>query len=156
MQRNTQIKSKPKFPFQVDALDHCESPLQSYKDIDVFLKFYAKSIGKSKSTISIYDPYFCSGSIKRNLAKLGYSKVYNKCEDFYEKIENPPSCIANSAVYILKRTFLLVLKKTYSNHKYPLSFSDDIIPNYLGKIYWYLTSSSVVDIGTPDRYNAVK
>eukprot|EP00943_MAST-04B_sp_MAST-4B-sp1_P003007 g3007.t1 len=78
---------KPKFPFQAEALDHCESPIESYKDINVFLQSYAKSIGKSKSTISIYDPYFCNGSIKRNLGKLGYNKVYNKCEDFYEKIE---------------------------------------------------------------------
>jgi mannose-1-phosphate guanylyltransferase len=80
----------------------------------------------------------------------------NIVTNFYEKIQNPPTCIANSAVYILKKIFLLELNKTYSNHKYPLSFSDDIIPRYLGKIYGHLTSSNVVDIGTPDRYNSVK
>ena len=34
--------------------------------------------------LKIYDPYFCTGRVKENLASLGFSSVRNVCEDFYE------------------------------------------------------------------------
>ena len=72
----------------MDELDHCETPFEAYKDISMFLELYAKSIGKTKATLSIYDPYFCDGSIKKHFARLGYHNVYNVKEDFYERIKN--------------------------------------------------------------------
>ena len=77
-----------RFPFEVDDLDHCETPFEAYKDISLFLELYAKFIGKTKATLSIYDPYFCDGSIKKHFARLGYHNVYNVKEDFYERIKN--------------------------------------------------------------------
>ncbi len=73
------------YPFQVDSADHCETPFEAYQDISLFLQLYAESVGKTKGNLSIYDPYFCAGSVVNNLNTLGYSQVYNKCEDFYEK-----------------------------------------------------------------------
>ena len=77
-----------RFPFEVDDLDHCETPYEAYKDISLFLELYAKLIGKTKATLSIYDPYFCDGSIKKHFASLGYHNVYNVKEDFYKRIKN--------------------------------------------------------------------
>jgi hypothetical protein len=31
--------------------------------------------------LKIYDPYFCDGKIIKSFEKLGFSDVYNKCED---------------------------------------------------------------------------
>lgn len=32
----------------------------------------------------IYDPYYCQGSTVARLASLGFPRVYNRKEDFYE------------------------------------------------------------------------
>lgn len=71
------------FPYDTNEDDHCETPAQAYVDIQSILDALCKSIGKSKSSLKIYDPYFCNGSVVRNLASLGYSNVYNKREDCY-------------------------------------------------------------------------
>ena len=34
----------------------------------------------------MYDPYYCDGSVVKRLNKLGFMNVYNRHEDFYEKI----------------------------------------------------------------------
>lgn len=70
------------FPFPTDPDDHCESPLNSYKDIQPILDHLAKS--KSKEKLRIYDPYFCNGLVKENLANIGYTNVYNEKEDAYK------------------------------------------------------------------------
>ena len=59
-----------RFPFEVDDLDHYETPFEAYKDISLFLELYAKFIGKTKATLSIYDPYFCDGSIKQAFCEI--------------------------------------------------------------------------------------
>ena len=38
----------------------------------------------SSSPITIYDPYYCNGSVKRHLSSLGYPNVYNQMEDCYK------------------------------------------------------------------------
>jgi len=74
----------PSFPYPTNADDHCESPLQSYKDILPILNALQKSIGdRDKDSSQIYDPYFCDGSVIKHLSSLGYNNVYNKKEDCY-------------------------------------------------------------------------
>ena len=73
----------PSFPYKTDEDDHCETPLQAYADIQSILDALCKSLGKSKSSLKIYDPYFCNGSVINHLASLGYTNVYNKKEDCY-------------------------------------------------------------------------
>ena len=41
-------------------------------------------LGKTPEELVIYDPYFCQGSTVRRLASLGFPRVYNKNEDFYQ------------------------------------------------------------------------
>lgn len=74
--------------------------------------------------------------------------------EFYEKVKNPPSNIANSAIYILKKKFISILRDKKIN--FPVSFSDNIIPDYLGKIYGFTSNQQVIDIGLIDNYNKVK
>jgi len=85
----------PSFPYPTNADDHCESPLQSYKDILPLLNALNKSIGeRDKDSLQIYDPYFCDGSVIKHLSSLGYNNVYNKKEDCYAVWEsnNEPQC----------------------------------------------------------------
>jgi len=78
----------------------------------------------------------------------------NKVIEFHEKVMDPPSNIANSAIYILSQKFLNILSKQYFD--YPLSFSDDLIPKFLGNIYGYYQKENVIDIGTPENYKKVR
>lgn len=36
--------------------------------------------------MSIFDPYFCTGTMKKNLRQLRFHTVHNKCEDVYSVI----------------------------------------------------------------------
>lgn len=69
--------------------------------------------------------------------------------NFHEKIENPPSELANGAVYVLSQNFIEEINKS---NKYATDFSLEIISNYLGKIFSYETKEIFIDIGTPKSY----
>ncbi|KAL9184418.1 hypothetical protein ACHAXT_002504 [Thalassiosira profunda] len=73
----------PSFPYPTNPDDHCETPLQSYKDILPVLNELCKSFGGGKQSLGIYDPYFCDGSVVQHLASLGFTNVYNQKEDCY-------------------------------------------------------------------------
>jgi hypothetical protein len=84
---NIHIAGNPSHPFEVDESDHCESPSEAYRDVLSLLDFIAKSLGKKRDTLRIYDPYYCDGGVKVKLASMGFDKVINENEDFYENIE---------------------------------------------------------------------
>lgn len=73
-----------RFPFQTDADDHCESPLEAYQDIVPLLKAISEKAGLTCANLSIYDPYYCNGSVIQRLASLGFPNVYNRKEDCYQ------------------------------------------------------------------------
>ena len=69
-------------------------------------------------------------------------------KEFYEKIENPPTNIANGAIYFLSKEFLNRLKKMKNLN----DFSLDIIPKFIGKIYTSKSDGVLIDIGTSEAY----
>lgn len=76
------------FPYKVDPSDHCETPKEAFIDIAALLDATASQLGKTPSSLKIYDPYYCAGRSARTLGILGFDNVYNRCEDFYMAIEN--------------------------------------------------------------------
>ena len=72
--------------FTANPDDHCETSVEAYADIVPLLRVWCAKLGKSPAELKIYDPYFCAGSVKRNLASLGFTNVYNENEDFYKSI----------------------------------------------------------------------
>ena len=66
---------------------------------------------------------------------------------FHEKVEHPPSNLANGAVYICNYEIFEYLKNL---NKEVIDFSNEVIPNYLGKISTYLN-----DIYHRDWYNRI-
>jgi hypothetical protein len=73
------------FPFATDESDHCETPLQAYKDIAPMLKLLAQALGVKPKNLRVYDPYYCGGSVKAHLRSLGFPNCYNEKVDFYTK-----------------------------------------------------------------------
>ena len=69
-------------------------------------------------------------------------------KNFFEKVNNPPSNIANGAIYIFESTLLAELPKNTSNL---FDFSKDVIPLFLGRIFSYHTQKDFIDIGTPEN-----
>ena len=67
------------FPFSTDPDDHCETPIEAYKDIVPILE-QLQGYGKS---LVIYDPYYCNGAVKDHLRELGFPNVCNEKEDCY-------------------------------------------------------------------------
>ncbi|CAK9018278.1 Uncharacterized protein SCF082_LOCUS14012 [Durusdinium trenchii] len=60
--------------------------MEAYQDAAVVLEEVAGALGKTRSTLRIYDPFFCDGGVVHALGRLGFDHVYNKCEDFYAMV----------------------------------------------------------------------
>jgi len=74
---------------------------------------------------------------------------YNVVQKFHEKVQNPPSNLANAAVYVCEPSIINTLA---SLNKQEIDFSLEILPEYLGKINTYLNNIYLKDIGTIENY----
>ena len=72
--------------FAAEYNDHFETPVRAYTDISCVLDLLAEELGKAKSDLVVYDPYYCKGSMVGHMASLGYSNVINRNRDFYSDI----------------------------------------------------------------------
>lgn len=130
------------YPYEVDSNDHCESPLEAYRDIAVLLSFYSsKILKKSKEDLKIYDPYFCEGSVKERLKEVGFPSVYNKKEDFYKRMEakNFPDhdILLTNPPYSKDHMEKLVNFVAFENQSKPCCL---LVPNYVyTKDYFYIS-----------------
>lgn len=108
------IKPASLWNFTVDYNDHFETPPVAYKDIAPMLHALAATMQKSSSDLTIYDPYWCEGSMVAHLCSLGFPKVINKNRDFYADIKK--KCIpGNFSLSIVRNlngciTFLELLR----------------------------------------------
>lgn len=77
-------------PFEVDDSDHCETPLRAYQDLAIVLDQLLSDGNnanlKPRSSLRIYDPYYCDGGVKTKLAGMGFTSVINENRDFYKDI----------------------------------------------------------------------
>lgn len=96
--------SVPRWNFPTDYNDHFETPSLAYSDILYILKQYATSIGKTLSSLVIFDPYYCLGNMKSVLQSLGAPLVINENQDFYQMIESNqvPGTLLSQGDWIFK------------------------------------------------------
>lgn len=81
------IKPSSLWNFTVDYNDHFETPPIAYKDLSPVLEALATCVGKTTGELSIYDPYWCEGSMVSHMRELGYANVINRNRDFYMDIK---------------------------------------------------------------------
>jgi mannose-1-phosphate guanylyltransferase len=70
-------------------------------------------------------------------------------QQFFEKIVNPPSTLANAAVYIVENDVAQFCNTL------PVGYSDislHVVPKYLGHIFTWQNNTYQIDIGTPESY----
>jgi mannose-1-phosphate guanylyltransferase len=72
---------------------------------------------------------------------------------FHEKVENPPSNLANGAVYIISPSVVDSIAKINKNY---IDFSMDIIPKYINKINSYHNNIYHRDIGSIESLNLAR
>ena len=70
--------------------------------------------------------------------------------DFHEKVDNPPTNIANGALYIFENDFLDFVENNLIKNDL-IDFSLDVIPKLKGKVQTYMVDDHFIDIGTPER-----
>lgn len=77
----------------------------------------------------------------------------NVVQSYQEKKSNPNGRIANGAVFILSRKFIMEYNLFFAN---AFDFSAEIIPKLIGRINTFETNKKYLDIGTPKNYLSVK
>jgi len=78
---------------------------------------------------------------------------FNILKNFHEKVKNPPSNIANAAIYLFDYEFINLLKSQYYE---ATDFSLDIIPKFLGRIFTHHTDEIFIDIGTKENLSKAR
>lgn len=76
-------------------------------------------------------------------------------QQFYEKVINPPSNLANGAVYLFESKIFDVLKEAQQkklDKNETLDFSNDILPSLMGKLNTFYNDTCHIDIGTIENY----
>jgi hypothetical protein len=74
-------------PFKADFCDHFETSCLAYEHVKPVLDGMCEKLGRKKSELLLYDPYFCSGTVVKRLQSLGYSNVVHENVDFYHRIK---------------------------------------------------------------------
>ena len=69
---------------------------------------------------------------------------------FHEKVKNPPTNLANCAVYLLSSDFIKIINENYG---FATDFSTEILPYFIGKIFTYEIKDFFIDIGNINSYN---
>lgn len=115
----------------------------SFCDFNSFIKAHENKPKDCAMTMMLFKtdtPHTCG------IVELDDRSVVQK---FYEKVSNPPSNLANGAVYICDYGVLEYIKKL---EKKDVDFSLDVIPNFMGKINTFLNDVYHRDIGNIESY----
>ena len=91
-------------------------------------------------TFTTDDPTSC-GVIKTDNSDI--------VQEFYEKVQNPPSLKANGAVYIVEASVISYMERL---EKVKVDFSIDVLPYYMGRIFTYHNDLYHRDIGNIRSY----
>lgn len=141
----TLLKNRDFFKNEAFMLVHADN--LCFCDFNSFLQSHETRDTKCDITMMIFrtdTPSSCG------IVELDKNSIVQK---FYEKVQNPPSNLANGAVYICEPnifTFLDSLKKEN------IDFSNEVLPKYLGRINTFLNDVYHRDIGTVESYEIAK
>ena len=72
------------------------------------------------------------------------NQIIKNQRDFHEKIKNPPSKLANAAVYLIETEVI----EWIINHPEVTDFSTEVVPEFIGKIATWENLKIHRDIGT--------
>lgn len=136
----TLLKNKSFFDDKPFMLVHADN--LSFCDFNNFINSHKNRNKKCEITMMLFE--------SNNPSSCGIVEVNNNIvEKFYEKIKNPPSNLANGAVYICEPSIFEYLEKLDMTY---IDFSNDVLVNYMGKINTFFNDVYHKDIGTLRDY----
>lgn len=112
-------------------------------DFPAFIKAHKERMAGTAITMMTFippDPRQCG------VVQLDHN---NLVTEFYEKVENPPTNLANGAVFIMEPEVALYAMSINKKH---FEISLDIIPQFTGRILAWENADYHLDIGTPETY----
>ena len=115
----------------------------SFCDFEAFINSHKNRPKNCDITMMLFesdDPSSCG------IVELDDNNIVKK---FYEKVKNPPSNLANGAVYICEPSVIEFMEK---QNKTNIDFSLDVLPFFMGKINTFLNDIYHRDIGTIESY----
>lgn len=137
----TLLENKDFFENETFLLVHADN--LTFCDFNTFLKSHKNRPEYCDLTMMLFksdNPGSCG------VVELDKNSVVQK---FHEKVENPPSDLANGAVYICEPDIFDFLE---SLDKKDIDFSNDVLPKFMGKINTYFNDIYHRDIGTIESY----
>jgi mannose-1-phosphate guanylyltransferase len=129
------ISDGPFMLVHADNLSICD-----YKDFINAHKNRPANTEITMMTFTTDDPKSC-GVIKTDNSGI--------VQEFHEKVLNPPSSIANGAVYIVEASVVSYMERL---KRVKVDFSVDVLPYYIGRIFTYYNSFYHRDIGNIKSY----
>jgi len=137
----TLLKNKEFFNNEAFMLVHADN--LSFCDFEVFISSHNQRAKNCEITMMLFEsdnPSSCG------IVELDKNSVVQR---FHEKVDNPPSNLANGAVYICEPSIFELLE---SLNKKDIDFSNDVLPEYMGRINTFLNNVYHRDIGTIESY----
>ena len=129
------ISDEPFMLVHADNLSICD-----YKDFINAHKNRPANTEITMMTFTTDDPKSC-GVVKTDNSGI--------IQEFHEKVQNPPSTIANGAVYIVEASVISYMERL---KKVKVDFSVDVLPYYMGRIFTYYNGLYHRDIGNIRSY----
>ncbi len=135
----TLIENKEFFEFSTGLLIHSDN--FSYVNLSDFVDAHYRRPPKCLLTMLTFKTF--------NPVSCGIVETDNDgvVTSYHEKVGNPPTDIANGAIYVFDLPFVEWLIKNHSNAS---DFSTEILPKLVGRIYTWHTYQPYIDIGTPE------
>lgn len=109
-------------------------------DLGPFIKFHFKK--RPQNTVMSMMVFETSNPKNCGVIKINEKNVVTS---FFEKVDSPPSTLANAAIYILENE---VIEFINNIDKEIIDFSIDVIPHFIGKIAAWSNTEHLIDIGT--------
>lgn len=137
----TLLKNEEFFNNEPFMLVHADN--LSFCDFRAFIKSHQNRMNNTELTMMLFksdQPSSCG------IVELD---SFNTVVNFYEKVKNPPSDLANGAVYICESSVISFCKKL---NKKKIDFSNEVLPYFMGKINTFLNDTYHRDIGTVESY----
>ena len=76
-------------PFKTNFNDHFETSTDALRDLLPLVEELRSLIRPScPESFSIYDPYFCAGSIRKDWCDLGFTRLFHENRCFYQDIDD--------------------------------------------------------------------
>ena len=130
--KETWAQLTQKHPFQTVSSDHAETPRDAYVDITPFLRACATALSRTPSTVRLYDPYYCAGSVVSHLNALGFAKVLNRNIDCYSTPPPPHDVLVTNPPYSGDHLDKIVHICAQRDESFAL-----LVPTYvIGKVPW--------------------